>query len=357
MAYTTINKSSEHFNTKLTTGTGSSQAVTGVGFQPDLIWGKRRDGTGNHSLFDAVRGITKGLETNGTGSEYTSTDYYSSFDSDGFTIAAGSGGAGNGSSQTAVQWCWKANGTGSANTAGSINSTVSANTTSGFSIVSYTGNGNGNSTIGHGLGATPKFIIVKRRSSAQDWGTYSPSFVSASDPNIVYLSKNTAQADDTNVWGTSATFNNNTFTVGDWTGSNSNGDTFIAYCFAEKTGFSKFGKYIGTGSTTGTPFIYTGFKPAFVMTKGADVADAWTISDIPRDNDVGGGNGTGARVTANESAGESTNTSWASIQKYSNGFSPQGNDGVTNQSGGTYIYMAFAEAPLVGSNGVTAKAR
>ena len=158
MAYTTIDKPTDYFNTKLTTGTGSTQAVTGVGFQPDWIWGKRRDSSGNHSLFDAVRGITKGLESNNTGAEFTSTDYYDSFDSDGFTIASGAGGAGNGSGQTAVQWCWKAGGTASSNTNGSITSSVSANTTAGFSIVSYTGNGTVGATIGHGLGATPKCL-------------------------------------------------------------------------------------------------------------------------------------------------------------------------------------------------------
>ena len=158
MAYSSIVKPTDYFNVKLTTGTGSSQAVTGVGFQPDWIWGKRRDSTGNHSWFDAVRGITKGLESNSTGAEFTSTDYYSSFDSDGFTIAAGSSGAGNGSSQTAVQWCWLgANGT-SSNGNGSITSTVSANTTSGFSIVTTTGTGSA-ATVGHGIGIAPKMII------------------------------------------------------------------------------------------------------------------------------------------------------------------------------------------------------
>jgi len=355
MAYTTINKSTDYFNTKLYTGNGTAKSITGVGFQPDWVWIKDRDNVNSHRLFDGVRGIHKKLFSNSTSAEVTDVNSLTSFTADGFDSGSDSGM--NGSGVNFVSWNWLASNTTASNTDGSITSTVSANTTSGFSIVSYTGNGTGNSTIGHGLGATPKFIIVKRRSSAQDWGTYSPSFVSASDPNILYISKNTAQADDTNVWGTSATFNNNTFTVGDWVGSNSNGDTFIAYCFAEKTGFSKFGKYIGTGSTTATPFIYTGFKPAFVMTKGADVQDQWTLSDIPRDNAVGGGNGTGARLTADSDAAESTNTSWASIQKYSNGFSPQGNDGVTNGSGSTYIYMAFAEAPLVGTNNVPCTAR
>jgi hypothetical protein len=177
MAYTTIDLPSEYFNTKLTTGTGSSQAVTGLGFQPDWIWGKRRDSTGNNSLFDSVRGITKGLESNSTGAEFTSTDYYSSFDSDGFTIAAGASGAGNGSGQTAVQWCWKAGGTASSNTDGSITSNVSANTTSGFSIVSYTGNSTSGATVGHSLGTTPSTIIVKVLNEGSGyWGVYTSIF-------------------------------------------------------------------------------------------------------------------------------------------------------------------------------------
>ena len=169
MAYAAISKPGLHFNTKLTTGTGNSQAVTGLGFQPDLIWGKRRDSTGHHSWFDAVRGITKGIESSTAAAEFTTTDYYSSFDSDGFTIAAGSGGAGNGSSQTAAQWCWKANGQGSANTDGTINTIyTSANTTSGFSIIKYTGTGS-NATVGHGLGVAPKMVIVKVLSTNNDW--------------------------------------------------------------------------------------------------------------------------------------------------------------------------------------------
>ena len=162
MAYTTINKSTAHFNTKLTTGTGNSQAVTGLGFQPDWIWGKRRDSSGHHTVFDALRGITKGIEINQTGAEFTSTDYYTSFDSDGFTIAAGSSGVGNGSGLTVAQWCWKANGAGSSNSDGTITSTVSANTTAGFSIVKYSGNATAGATVGHGLGAVPKMLIVRK---------------------------------------------------------------------------------------------------------------------------------------------------------------------------------------------------
>ena len=351
MAYTTINKSGDYFNTKLYSGTGSSQAVSGVGFQPDWIWFKSRTSAENHNLFDAIRGSNKIIQSSTNNAEATSTALLTSFDSDGFTV--NTDGGVNGSGQTYASWNWKANGAGSANTDGSISSTVSANTTSGFSIVSYTGNGTGNSTIGHGLGATPKFIIVKNRTTAQAWGTYSPSFVSASDPNILYLNVTSAQADDTNVWGTSASFNNNTFTVGDWNGSNQSGSSFIAYCFAEKTGYSKFGKYTGNGNADGT-FVYTGFKPAFVMIKNTG-GDNWMIFDNKRE----GYNPDNDFLRPNLSNTEATE-SGAKIDLLSNGFKLRGSGGgigQTNNSGSTYIYMAFAEAPLVGTNNIPANAR
>ena len=186
MAYTTINKSTDYFNTLTWTGDGSaSRNITGVGFQPDWVWGKCRNVSVSHAVYDSVRGASNLINTNTTSAEGTNAAL-NAFISDGFTVNSDS--YLNGNSNTYVAWNWKANGAGVANTDGSINSTVSVNTTSGFSIVSYTGNGTGNSTIGHGLGATPKFIIVKNLTTAQDWGTYSPSFVSASDPNILYLS-------------------------------------------------------------------------------------------------------------------------------------------------------------------------
>ena len=282
MAYTTIDKPTDYFNTKLTTGTGSSQAVTGLGFQPDWIWGKRRDSSGNHSLFDSVRGITKGLETNNTGAEFTSTDYYSSFDSDGFTIASGGGGAGNGSGQTAVQWNWLASNTTASNTDGSISSTVSANTTSGFSIVSYTGTGS-SATVGHGLGVAPKMIIVKNRSAVSGWKTWHSS-LGAGDKVV--------ELQDTGGVSTNASPFNSTvptssvFTIANFSYSDTNvsGQNFVAYCFAEKKGYSKFGSYEANNSTDGT-FVYTGFKPALIILKAIDQAGDWFIFDNKRDID------------------------------------------------------------------------
>jgi len=355
MAYTTINKSSDYFNTKLYTGNGGTQALTGVGFQPDWTWFKSRSGTNNHVLFDIVRGVTKGIYSDLTNAEDTLANSLSSFDSDGFTLGAdtGSGGSVNGNTNSMASWNWKANGAGSANTAGSINSTVSVSATSGFSIVSYTGNGTGNSTIGHGLGATPKFIIVKRRSASSAWGTYSPSFVSASEPRIVYLNQTGSYANDTNVWGTSAAFNNNTFTVGDWAGSNASGQTFIAYCFAEKQGYSKFGSYVGNGNANGT-FVYTGFKPAFVIVKRTNGNENWTMHDNKRSSS-NGFNPVDKTLHPNRNYSVSTGTA-RGMDLLSNGFKFTGTD-EGNISGGSYIYMAFAEAPLVGTNNVPCTAR
>ena len=233
---------------------------------------------------------------------------------------------------------------------GSIQSNISPNSTSKFSIVSYTGNGTGNSTIGHGLGATPKFIIVKNRTTTQDWGTLSPTFVSASDSNILYLSKNDAQSDGSNVWGTSAAFNNTTFTVGDWTGSNQSNSNFIAYCFSDVQGFSKIGSYIGNGNADGT-FIYTGFKPAFMMVKRATGGSGnWHITDNKRDpfnvND--------AYLSANANSAESD---FDHSDFLSNGIKFKTNNDGWNQNGNTYVYMAFAENPFVSAAKIPVTAR
>ena len=348
MSYTTINKSSLHMNTKIYTGdSGTNNSITGIGFKPDMVWLKNRTGSGNHFLWDVVRGANKTLVPNDTDTEATSS-YLGSFDTDGFTLTSASNNT-NSSSYNYVGWNWKANGAGSANTDGSISSTVSVNATSGFSIVKYTGNGTGNSTIGHGLGATPKFIIVKCISATQSWGTYSPSFVSASEPRVLYLNQTGSYANDTNVWGTSAVFNNSTFTVGDWAGSNASGQTFIAYCFADVQGYSKFGSYTGNGNVDGT-FVYTGFKPAWLMVKNTATNSSWEIWDTKRNTF----NPTAKSIFPDGAGAEYDYTN--RVDLLSNGFKLKITDS-SNTSGNSVIYMAFAEAPLVGSNGVTAKAR
>ena len=352
MAYTDIDKPDLYFNTKLTTGTGSTQAVTGLGFQPDFLWGKRRDSTGNNTVFDVVRGITKGLETNSTGAEFTSTDYYDSFDSDGFTISSGAGGCGNGSGQTAVQWCWLASNTTASNTDGSITSTVSANTTSGFSIVSWIGDGTSTATIGHSLGVVPSMIILKNRTDVTNWVVKHKSLSSGynlflNDTSAVYNTTGQGHLADLS---SSSTFG---FVAGSSGNNQSNGsgDNMIAYCFAEKKGFSKFGSYTGNGSTDGT-FVYTGFKPAFVIVKQTDTTNIWGILDNKRDpfNDS-----TESLLRANASDAE--NTTYKEIEFVSNGMKVRSSGTGTNASGGNYIYMCFAENPFVTSGGIPTTAR
>ena len=351
MAYTTINKGSLYMNTVLWTGNSSTQAVTGVNFQPNWTWIKCRNDAQEPRLVDSVRGTTKYLDASLAIAELTDTNILTSFDTDGFTL--GDDAISNYSGNTMVGWNWKAGGTASSNTDGSITSSVSANTTAGFSVVTWTGTG-ANATVGHGLGSVPKMIILKNRDSAENWivGHNSLGWTK-------YLTLNTTDSVSTasNIWQ-DTTPTSSVFSIGASGKVNGSTHGMVAYCFAEKKGFSKFGSYVGTGSSTGTPFIYTGFKPAFVMTKiSSGTSDDWTMTDIVRDNAVGGGNGTGARLQANYNGAEAVNTTYASIQKYSNGFSPQGNLNVTNGSGYTYIYMAFAENPFVGSDGTPVTAR
>ena len=347
MAYTTINKSSDYFNTKLYTGNGGTQSITGVGFQPDFTWIKPRSQAEKHSLTDAVRGAGKVIQSDTTVAEFTNTDYISSFISDGFSI--GSNFRVNTNSTTYASWNWKAGGAGSANTAGSINSTVSANTTSGFSIVSYTGTGS-NATVGHGLGVAPKMIYVKgRNTGSTNWLTGGTN-ISSNWGSSLHL--NTTGAIDTyNYWQNQAP-NANTFALGTDGANNQSGINFIAYCFADVQGYSKFGSYIGNGSTDG-PFVYTGFKPAFVMVKiTAGQTDNW----IMQDNKINSFNGASSqRLRPNSSGAEFSSSN--EIDLLSNGFKTHGNDGEINGSGFSYIYMAFAKAPLVGSNNVPCTAR
>ena len=325
--YTTIDDPAIYFNTKLTTGTGSAQAVTGLGFQPDLIWGKRRDSTGHPTIFDSVRGITKGLETNGTGAEFTSSDYYTAFGSDGFTIAAGASGAGNGSSQTAVQWCWK------------------ESATAGFDILTYEGSGSAK-TVSHNLGVKPDWIIVKNIDSndpAFNWRSYH----SALGAGIAMKPNGTdATSDDPGYWNDTEP-TSSVFSVKDSGETNNSGQTYIAYLFAEKQGYSKFGSYTGNGNADGT-FVYTGFKPAFVMTKSADSTSAWEMFDNKRE----GYNVDNDALVANTNAAEATADQ---IDLLSNGFKCR--IATDPNVAETYIYMAFAENPFVSSSGVPNNAR
>ena len=343
MAYTTINKSSDYFNTKLYTGNGGTQSITGVGFQPDWLWIKSRNVNTNHNVVDAVRGSTKIIHPNTSSAEGTDASSITSFNSDGFSL--GSRGDTNANSGTFVSWNWKANGQGSANTDGTINTTyTSANTTAGFSIPSYTGTGSA-ASVGHGLGVAPSMIMIKNRDGGTGWITYHKSLTT----NGNYLLLNSSNAVATNTAYYSSAPSTTVINIGTSGYVNESSEKFIAYCFAEKTGYSKFGSYKGNGNADG-PFIYTGFKPAFIILKNSVAGNNWIMKDSKRP----GYNLTDDQLYPDADYTEDTN---GGVDIVSNGFKARTTAATTNGNGSTYIYMAFAEAPLVGSNGVTAKAR
>jgi hypothetical protein len=342
-----INKPSEYFNTKLYTGTGSSNSVTGVGFQPDFTWIKARSFSDNHELYDAVRGVQKRIMSNSTGAEETRSQGLLAFSSDGFTVGTSDGV--NQNTETFASWNWLANGAGVSNTDGSIASTVSANTTSGFSIVSYTGTAPTNATVGHGLGVAPKMIIFKNRNTVTDWDIYIEPVGAG---KRLYLNTTSAEVVATNYMNDTAP-TSTLFSVGDADNTNKSGSPQIAYCFAEKKGFSKFGSYTGNGNADG-PFIYTGFKPAFVIQKhySGAATEGWQMWDTKRNTY----NLTDLNLSADAASAEFTATARA-IDILSNGFKCRGADASGNASGQGYIYMAFAEEPLVGTNNIPATAR
>jgi hypothetical protein len=345
MAYTTIKKPSDYFNTNLYTANGSGKTISGMDFQPDFVWTKNRDNASYiPALVDAVRGGTKKLFSNNTDAEATDANAITAFNSDGYTF--GSSGSFNFGTEEYVNWCWKANGAGSANTDCSISSTVSANTTSGFSIVSFTGTG-ANATVGHGLGVSPKWIIVKSR-GVENWRVYS-SYLGAT--KAMRLNGTDAADTDSSYWNGEPT--SSVFTVGTNAGTNGSSVNMIAYCFAEKQGFSKFGSYTGNGSTDGT-FVYTGFKPAFVMRKyatgGTAAGEGWEMLDGTRSSF----NVADKRLRADNSNAEGTGANYY-VDFISNVIKCRTADNATNNSGASYIYMAFAEQPLVGDNPATAR--
>ena len=340
MAYTTIKKPSDYFNTKLYTGNGGTQSITGVGFQPDFIWIKQRNGTAYHNAYDAVRGFYR-LRPNDTGASSARPYAITSFDSDGFSL--GNDDDVNGNSNTTVAWNWKANGAGSANTAGSINSTVSASATSGFSVVSWTGTG-ANATVGHGLSSAPKMIIIKRLDSADQWIVYHNSL---GNTGGVYLNLTNSVVDN-DTWFNDTSPTSTVFSIGSNSKVNASSATYIAYCFADVQGYSKFGSYTGNGNADGT-FVYTGQKSAFIMIKNISSASTnWHIYDNKRlgynvDNNV---------LRPNLSDAELTNDD---LDILSNGFKLRRVTDALATNGDTYIYMAFAEQPLVGDNPATAR--
>ena len=356
MAYTTINKSTDYFNTKIYTSTGNDNlAITGVGFEADLTWIKKaRIVSGSntneaHYWVDQVRGYNKWIASSSTGAESTSTNDLKSWQSDGFTLGTDNKVNQGSSAHIYAAYNWKANGQGSSNTDGSINTTyTSVNTTAGFSISKYTGTGS-NATVGHGLGSVPKMIIVKRLSGGTgEWGVYHASL---GNTKALYLNGTSASSTETAFWNSTSP-TSSVFSVGTANDTNGSGSTYIAYCFAEKTGYSKFGSYTGNGNSNGS-FIYTGFKPAFIMRKRYDGGtNHWSIMNNKRF----GYNTVLPYLVANTEAPEEIDQNVNNIDILSNGFKCRESDANGNGSANTYIYMAFGQS-IVGSNNVPCTAR
>jgi len=346
MAYTTINKSTDYFNTKLYTGNGSTQNITGVGHQVDWTWIKHRTDTEGHALFDVLRGALDRVQTNSTNASSSQAGTVTAFGSDGFSL--GNNAEVNANNGSYVSWNWKANGAGSANTDGSINTTAtSANTTSGFSISTYTGTG-ANASIGTGLGAIPHMAIFKRTdTSGFNWFVYHRSLGAG---KFIILDTTGAEQSSTSIWQ-NTTPTSSVITLGGDGGVNASGGTYIAYCFAEKKGFSKFGSYSSNNNVDGN-FIYTGFSPAFVYIKQTNASGE---SSKMYDNKRLGYNVVANWLEADDNQAEGTGSNQIDI--LSNGFKLRATNTAINASGGSYIYMAFAEAPLVSSNGVPTPAR
>jgi len=351
MAYTTIDDPSAYFQTALYTGNGGTLAVTNDGnsdLQPDFVWTKGRSDSDNNSLFDSSRGTTKEINTNGTGAEGT-TSGVTAFSSDGFTLGSNSGI--NGNTETYVAWQWKANG-GTATASQSEGGTnlacsAQANTTAGFSVVTYTGSGTSGHGFLHGLGVAPNFVAVKNRSTSRDWACYHTGTSSAA--HALFLNGTSAQDNSADYFPADAT--STLVKVGNRNESNEDGDSFVAYCFTEIQGYSKFGSYTGNGNADG-PFVYTGFKPAWIMQKNTADTTNWNIHDNKRStfntvDDI-------LMANANDAEGA---VGGKSIDFLSNGFKLRGNDNETNDNTDVHVYMAFAEHPFVSSKGVPTTAR
>ena len=362
-AYTNIDDPSALFQATTYTGAGANTAVTNGGnsdLKPDLLWIKNRTAGYAHFVVDSNRNISYAqnssnapyLEAEGTSAENNNQNWMQSVNTDGFTTGIAEHTNCN-SGSAYVAWQWKANGgTTANNTTGSIDSVVQANTNAGFSIVTYTGGGSAG-TIGHGLGVKPDVIILKKRNGAVHW--YVRHVSTGSSHLVLSLSSNAASVPSVTWTTTEPT--SSVFSIGSGADFNANGGTFIAYCWAEKQGFSKFGSYEGTGNANG-PFVATGFKPAFVMVKNIDNSGYdWAIMDSTRTPT--NANGTYEFLWANLSAAEFTDGDSGinmEIDFLSNGFKIRTARGELNLQS-TFIYMAFAENPFVTSSGVPTTAR
>lgn len=332
-----INRGDDYFAVVTYTGNGTSQTITGLRFQPDFVWIKGRSGATDHALYDSVRGVQKRLESNTTDAEATSDNGVTAFNSNGFSV--GSLAQVNTNGATYVAWAWKANGSAVTNTSGTITSQVSAGASQGFSVVTYTGTG-ATATVGHGLGVAPAMVIVKSRSNARTWAVYHKNFTSAA--YYIGLETTNQQLVDSTMFNSTAP-TSSVFSVGTYNSASAN--TYVAYCFSEVAGFSKFGSYTGNGSADG-PFVFCGFRPRWIMVKRTDAGPAqWVVVDTSRSPI----NAAYAFIYANLSNAEDADSAAYNEDILANGWKIRSSNGNVNTNGGTYIFAAFAEAPFKNS--------
>ena len=337
-AYTTIDNPELYFQVKLYTGSGSIQAITLDGdtdMQPDLIWCKSRGHDRHHFVADSIRGVKSRLRSDVNYAEYTagSTDGFDSFDSDGFTLEEDASSLGlNESGHTMVAWCWK------------------ESATAGFDILTFEGNATDDTDISHNLSAVPHFMIVRNFDAAKAWNVYHHKNTAAPETDLLVLNTDAATTDTNDRWSDEAP-TSSVFTVGDSSQLNASSETSIAYLWSEKQGFSKFGSYTGNEDVDG-PFVYTGFRPAWVMVKRTSSTAQWQIEDIKRDPF----NPADTSLFADSTDADTTSAGYKT-DFLSNGFKLRGTTVARNGPGDSYVYMAFAEAPFVNSNGVPCNAR
>jgi len=356
MAYTTIDDPSEYFTITLYAGNGSddrsiTNSANAGNFKPDWVWGKNRSQAGRHTWSDSSRGPTKNLFSERTDAESTEADVLQAFETNGFQVGTDTRLNSNG--DNFVAWQWKANGgstTSFSASSAQLAGTRQSNTTAGFSIITYTGDGNNNATIPHGLNSAPKWVVIKERGNATNWYVGHDATFTTGEK---FLNLENATAAAFGPFNKTAPTASN-IVLGTDGSVNGSSDTYVCYAFAEVQGYSKFGSYEGNGNADGA-FVYTGFKPAFVIVKRTDSANHWIILDSSR-TDSSGGNSIDRWIRVNTDAAE-VNGSGVDFDFVSNGFKLRSADNMTNNSSGSYIYMAFAEHPFVSSEGVPVTAR
>ena len=365
MAYTAIDDPEAHFQVQLYTGNGTAigsggNAITLGGdtdMQPDFTWIKNRDATDAHMVFDAVRGATNILSSDSTAAESNNTESLTTWGSDGFTV--GNKDTVNTNTENFVSWNWKANGSGGAQTDGDIDTVRSTNTTSLFTVATYTASGTAGNTLGHGLGVVPGLYIIKNRDEADNWRVYHHKNTSAPETEFLGLNVTNATEDDAGMTNDTAP-TTSLITLGSMVELNTSGEDYVMYAWGEVQGFSKFGSYTGNANADG-PFIYTGFKPALVCVKLTSASgEAWNVVDNKRDGGGGAGGNPNGNIllwSGNDADYASGSYQYAYVDMLSNGFKIRTSANQMNKSGQTFVFMAWAEAPFVNSNGVPCNAR